>query len=114
MDEQLKSRVVEILDVLEIDTREENVEHMGVLVEAMGLYISRNALYGDLWKKKGANDSLHHMESKFLRTQTLHMVIEQLQATGDGNKEAAAELLDSPLDLINYSAFYIQNVRAGR
>lgn len=104
--EKLRARATEVLDVLELDTRETNIEQMMVYLEAMSLFIQRNALYGDLWREYGPEDSLLHMRSKLARAEVTHG-----RSKGDDADISEAELVDSPLDLINYSVFYIRNVR---
>lgn len=90
--------------VVECNTDSE-LEQLNVLLEAFGLFQERNARYNDLWKEGGTPDSLHHMKSKHART----------QASGaTDTPEQQLERLDDPLDLINYTVFYILNLRAGR
>jgi hypothetical protein len=81
-------------DYLEITT---------ILFEALKKYADRDALYDGAWKEAGYLDSLHHIRSKATRILKLsERAIDQ------------ADLVDDALDLINYTAFFIANVRAGR
>jgi len=75
-------------------------EQLEVLMEAFVLFQAREQKYHSLWQQYGAVDSYHHMMSKSARCQFY------LEGVTDDESD--------PLDLINYSAFLIRNVRAGR
>lgn len=77
-------------------------EHIAVFERQMELYVERDTLHQGLWKDYGAADNMLHIRSKFLRAQGLSQ---------RGEHGAAIKELE---DLINYSAFFIRNVRAGR
>ena len=80
---------------------------MCVYLEAMGVFQKRSTMYGDLWREYGVEDNLSHMRSKVARADRV------LRARGEGGEARISEsdLVDSPLDLINYSVFFIRNVR---
>jgi hypothetical protein len=75
-------------------------EQLEVLMEAFVLFQAREQKYQSLWQQYGAVDSYHHMKSKTARCQFY------LEGVTDDESD--------PLDLINYSAFLIRNMRAGR
>jgi len=68
-----------------------------VLMEAFALFMERDPHHKSLWKEYGASDTAFHCKSKALRLNV-----------------APPEHLDDALDLINYAAFTIRNVREGR
>jgi len=68
-----------------------------VLMEALELFRVRDPHHKSLWKEYGASDTAFHCKSKALRLNV-----------------APPEHLDDALDLINYAAFTIRNVREGR
>lgn len=103
----LRARAIEMLDVLELDTRETNIQHMMVFIEAFSLFVQRNAMYGDLWREYGASDNLMHMRSKLARTEITH----RKWLEGGEDMPDTDSVLDSPLDLINYCTFFIRNMR---
>ncbi len=105
--ENLRLRAIEILDVLELDTRETNIQQMMVYIEAFSLFVQRNAMYGDLWRQYGAEDNLMHMRSKLART---NVSFDKWKEGGEDMPETE-HVLDSPLDLINYSTFFVRNMR---
>ena len=83
----------------EIGFTDNEWEQFNIYIEAFQLFMEREARYNSLWMKYGARDSLHHMNSKVARTQFL--------------LEGFSEDQDDPLDLINYTAFFLRNLRAG-
>lgn len=97
-----KALVEEALNVLGLDNNEDNCAQMQVLVESMFIYQEREAARGGLWKAAGAVDSAHHLKSKGARVK--HAVDHTMPDAG----------IDDALDAVNYSAFYVRNVRAGR
>lgn len=75
-------------------------EQLGIYFEAFRLFMEREAKYRSLWKRYGAADSYQHMNSKMARSQFL--------------LEGLTDDQDDPLDLINYTVFFLRNLRAGR
>lgn len=92
--------LAEVLVKLGLEPKPSAIEQLRVFKEAMHIFEERNAEYGDLWREYGCEDNLLHMRSKLART------------------ERSAKLkgfnadLDSPLDLLNYTVFFIRNARA--
>ena len=84
----------------ELGFTENEWEQFNIYIEAFQLFLEREAKYNSLWMKYGAADSFQHMRSKLARTQFL--------------LEGFTEDQDDPLDLINYTAFFLRNFRAGR
>lgn len=74
-------------------------EQLQVYMEAYETFVQRELKYHSLWKRYGATDSYHHVVSKAARAQ---FYLEGAEDESD------------PIDLINYTAFLIRNVRAGR
>jgi hypothetical protein len=85
-----------------LDVNDENIAQLQVFIEAMHIYQEREASRGGLWKDAGAKDSAHHLGSKARR---ITFAVEH-------NKPEA--VIDDGLDAINYAAFAVRNVRAGR
>lgn len=83
------------------DTRE-NRAQLAVLAEAMGIYQERESVRGGLWKAAGAKDSAHHLASKSRR---ITYALDHATPTA---------VIDDGLDAVNYAAFAVRNVRAGR
>jgi hypothetical protein len=84
----------------EIGFTDNEWEQFNIYIEAFQLFMEREAKYNSLWMQYGAVDSYQHMRSKVARTQFL--------------LEGFSEDQDDPLDLINYTAFFLRNLRAGR
>lgn len=78
------------------DITEDMRDHLRVLMDAFDIYVEREATHAALWKEYGAGDTAFHLKSKALRV--LNNV----------------ENEDDALDAINYAAFTVRNVRAGR
>lgn len=70
-------------------------EHGDVLAECIEKYAQRDANYQGLWKEQGWEDQLFHIQHKAQRLRVFP------------NEDDAQ-------DLINYTAFFIRNYRAGR
>lgn len=96
------AKAEEALELLGLKSSENNVAQMQVLVEAMFIYEEREEARGGLWKEAGAKDSAHHLGSKARR---ITFAVEH-------NKPDA--VVDDGLDAVNYAAFAVRNVRAGR
>lgn len=95
-------KVNDVLDILGLAVNEENCAQMQVLVESMFIYQEREAVRGGLWKMAGAMDSAGHLRSKGMRVK--YAVDHDMPEAG----------VDDAHDAVNYAAFYIRNVRAGR
>lgn len=77
-----------------------------VLEEALRKYIERDGVYQGAWKEAGWEDSLDHIRSKakrLLRWSGTEPLTIQQQA-----------IEDDAIDLINYTAFFLLNLRADR
>jgi len=85
-----------------LDPTDDNAAQLQVLTESMYIYQEREAARGGLWKTAGAIDSAHHLRSKGVRVK--HAIDHAMPEAG----------LDDAHDAVNYAAFYIRNVRAGR
>ena len=72
------------------------LDQFKVYMEALDIYVEREATHGGLWKESGAADTAFHLKSKALRISN------------------NLDNLDDALDAINYAAFTVRNVRAGR
>src|ERR1035437_354201 len=84
---------------LDLGADQNEMEQLEVYLEAFGVFVERELKYHSLWKQYGAVDSYHHVTSKAARSQFY------LEGTEDES---------DPLDLINYTAFLIRNMRANR
>lgn len=87
---------------LGLDDTEDNREQLLVMAEALGLYQEREAVRHGLWKKSGAKDCAHNLKHKGLRVAFA------------SEQDAIEAAVDDALDAVNYAAFYVRNVRAGR
>lgn len=74
-------------------------EQLRVYMEAFEVFNEREKKYHSLWMQYGAVDSYQHVRSKAARTQFYL----------EGHEDES-----DPIDLINYTAFLIRNMRAGR
>jgi hypothetical protein len=90
-------------------------EQLRIYMEAFFIFREREAKYHSLWQQYGAIDSCHHMKSKVARCE------QALETTlyFPGGTAVPVELRShfdegDPIDLINYTAFLIRNMRAGR
>jgi len=91
----------EMLELMGLTKSKTNVTQLMVFWEAMNIYEQRNNLYEDGWRTYGWRDSIHHMRSKLGRL---------FKMFGDDMRE---KNLDDAHDLLNYTAFFIRNVRLG-
>lgn len=79
---------------------------MAVFLEAFRIYQERNARHGDVvWKASGWNGMLNDMRKKLDRVWFEFMSIQADEDTSEMD-------LDSALDLLNYTVFFIRQVRA--
>lgn len=95
-------RAAEAVKHLGLSAKPTTVEQMDVFREALELFEQRNNSddgYSDLWKEYGWEDSLVHMRSKLRRVEQRF-------------RNLTSQDLDDALDLLNYTVFFIRNVRA--
>lgn len=90
------------LKAIGIAATPDNIEQMQCLAEAMEIYQERERVRGGLWKEAGAKDSAHHLLSKARR---VAFAVEH---------DAPEAVYDDALDAVNYAAFAVRNMRAGR
>jgi hypothetical protein len=91
-----------VLDILGLDNTEDNRDQLRVMAEAMHLYQEREAVRHGLWKLSGAKDCAHNLKHKGLRVAFA------------SDQEALEAAVDDAHDAVNYAAFFVRNVRAGR
>lgn len=89
--------------VLGLEESDENVAQLRVMTGSMRIYQERGKSRGDLWQEAGYPDSAHHLKSKAMRVANSVRLGTELE-----------EGIDSALDAINYAAFFVRNLTAGR
>jgi hypothetical protein len=97
---------MEDLELFFADLEPTDAEQVGVLVEAFRKFQEKNAKYRDLWKQGGWMDSAHHIRHKGARVAML--------LTSDASLTEAETMEEDAIDLINYCAFFIRNIREAR
>lgn len=90
--------------MLSLSTTEQ--EQLYIFAESFEIFRERNKKYKDLWKEGGWLDSVHHIRSKAARLATL--------LSGVATLPDAETHLDNALDLPNFAAFFVRNVRSAR
>lgn len=80
-----------------------------VLQEALGIFVQRSNIRGDLWAQFNSEDSLHHCRSKIARVEAIIKGLDVGRFAGDVGT-AKAEAVDDLLDLINYAAFTVRHL----
>lgn len=91
-----------VLHILGLEPSDDNRDQLRIMAESLTVYEEREKVRGGLWKISGAGDSAHNLKHKGLRVAF---------ASDQAMMEAA---VDDAHDAINYAAFFIRNVRAGR
>lgn len=101
-----------------------NLRQARTLVEAFQVFCDRNEVRRDLWREAGAEDAAQNAKSKVLRLpRHVERLAEAVKYEEEQPGDAAAgfdvelaqdEAVDDGLDLINYAAFFVRNVREGR
>jgi hypothetical protein len=81
-----------------------HVEQFRVLMEAFDVFMERNARYRDVWKGSGYRGSLFDLRKKITRMWSVFW---------QGHPDEKAKECDDALDVINYAAFFVRNVRDG-
>lgn len=79
-----------------------NLNQLVVLLDAWAMFIRKNKRHHDLWKQFGWHDSALHIRSKAARV--------ALVLRSDLDVQPEDVLREIP-DLINYSVFFLRNVR---
>lgn len=112
----------QILNVLQIEVTDTNVKQAQVMIDALLKFREKNAIYVDLWKDGGAEDSVRHCGHKADR---LKAFVKAFKLKGgltpqgsdlpDSHEEAMKKAFqDDGLDLINYAAFALRNLHSHR
>lgn len=91
--------------------------HASVMFEALGIFVERDKVRGDLWRQAGKEDSAHHLKSKAMRLTS--GLGKRAEYEEDGilgyDQETLARidetLIDEALDAINYAVFLVRNLR---
>jgi hypothetical protein len=94
------------LEAIGLPPTKESVAQLEVFAEALRIFASRNAAYGDVWKQYGALSNLLSVARKVDRL--MHSWWE-----GKGAPAMHKDSLDDAIDNINYTAFFIRNAREG-
>lgn len=85
------------------------------LMRALDAFKERNALRADLWAEFDCRDSLHHADSKLARAHRAISALRELsEASPDRIRAITFEAEDSLIDLINFAAFTLRHIEAGR
>lgn len=88
--------------------------HFRTLLDAHRKYEERDLVRQGLWKEHGAEDSAMHCRSKALRALKHCDKLDQRMGSVDEVTTVFDEAIDDGIDLVNYAAFYVENVRQGR
>jgi len=76
-------------------------------MQAQDIFVDRNALRGDLWRKFPPSDKIRELRERVMRVERLATIDWQVQ---EGREAAIA---DECLDIINYAVFLIRQTREG-
>lgn len=82
-------------------------DYKDILLEAKEIYKERNAVRGNIWRDFSARTHLMHLRSKLAR-------IEYAMGQDPTQADLANAIIDDSLDLINYAAFLVVQVREGK
>lgn len=99
-----QAAITSMLEGLGLPNTEFMRDQLDVFLDALLIAADRNIKYKDLWKRRGWTVNLVHLDHKAGRLMK-EFWGEEVSGTDPD--------LDSALDLINYTAFFIRNVRAG-
>lgn len=97
------------LNDLGLPDTEDNLEQLLVLAECLVIYSSRDGVYGAAWRQYGAVSNVLSMARKVDRVMNewWSSLLRGEVSDRDG------EELDDAVDLINYTVFFLRNVRDG-
>lgn len=85
----------------------EDIDQLGVFVEAFNIYREREAKYGGAWKRYGALNNLVRLGTKAER-------LVQEWWRNEGGPPYEQRSLDDAFDLINYAAFFVRQAMQGQ
>lgn len=92
-----------ILDQLRVEKTTTNVHQLNVLLGAFEKFVQRNERYKDVWRESGWKGSLFDMRKKLTR-------IWRVFWRSEPEQQIDLEC-DDAYDLINFTAFFIRNVK---
>lgn len=85
-----------------------------VFVAATDKYVERNQQYRDLWKQDGVMGSLEHVRHKTSRVRWALELAHEDKGLFSMTDSDIAQVEDDIIDLINYAAFTLRNLKGGR
>jgi hypothetical protein len=96
---------------------EDQVQHLGVLAEAMDIFIEKDALRGDMWRQYPPSDKIREIRERADRLTSANTILARM-AEENGDTHANGDLVEETLisdalDTINYAAFLIKQIREG-
>lgn len=89
--------ISEALQLLGYEPTDTNVDQMHVLLEAMDIFVARNDVRGDLWRKGTPEKMLFNIQSKAERLE--HALENGIPLSG---------VIEECPDIINYAAFIVR------
>jgi hypothetical protein len=101
--------VSELQDEISKNIGVDEAKTFGVLMDAYLIYLDRGKKYGQLWRSYGWKGNVFHILSKAAR-------IRRMFWDSDMEPELAHDMdgvMDDVLDIINYAAFVIMDMRDG-
>jgi hypothetical protein len=109
------------LSLSESDGGKENMdyesEHEAVLFEAMRLYKTKSHVRGQMWLEWPPSDKIRELRERVMRLEGAYANRERLMPETPGPEIPHAALdkaiIEDSLDLINYAAFLIKQIRRG-
>jgi hypothetical protein len=100
-----KERLLEALDVLELETSETMAEQLAICVRALRIFEEHTAEIGEIWREVEARQNAHLIKHKADRL--YHAAVD-----GRSSERMSNFSIDSALDLVNYACFFARQLEA--
>lgn len=83
-------------------------EHSAVLAEAMKVYVAKSQVRGQMWLDFPPSDKVRELDERVARIQNAMNVLQT-----DCETEAVDAIIEDAIDVINYAAFLVKQIRRG-
>ena len=87
----------------------EHFEHLNTILDAFFIYQEKDQVRGDLWRAFPPSDKLRELRERLARIDYAyeHGLIDEISAARDA-------VLSDAVDMINFLAFFIRQIREGQ
>jgi hypothetical protein len=97
------------LEIAGTTMTEDQLPHAMILIEAIKIYLEKDPVRGSMWRDFGAEDKVRELIE---RSRRIEVALGHMDSSLPGHDKHMCEvMIEDALDLINYSVFFIRQLR---